>query len=77
LPFSRRERAAETSIKSNDLAREAVGWNGVFGGNVHGDYVCNSNRCWMIRAISSGDKGITAKKVSAGRLGHVANHGLV
>jgi hypothetical protein len=29
--FSRRERAAEHFQKPNDLAREAVGWNGLFG----------------------------------------------
>jgi hypothetical protein len=29
LPFSRRERTADALQKANDLAREAVGWNGV------------------------------------------------
>jgi hypothetical protein len=32
LPFSCRERAAETRQKPNDLAREAVGCNGGLGG---------------------------------------------
>jgi hypothetical protein len=32
-PFSRCERAADALQKPNDLAREAVGWNGVFGGS--------------------------------------------
>jgi hypothetical protein len=31
LPFSRRERAANHLQKSTDLAREAVGCNGLFG----------------------------------------------
>jgi hypothetical protein len=31
LPFSCRERAAETCQKANDLAREAVGCNGGLG----------------------------------------------
>jgi len=33
LPFSRRERAGRDCQKTNDLAREAVGCNGVFGGS--------------------------------------------
>jgi hypothetical protein len=32
LPFSCRERAAETRQKATDLAREAVGWNTVLDG---------------------------------------------
>jgi hypothetical protein len=32
LPFSRRERAGQSLQNVNDLAREAVGWNGLFGG---------------------------------------------
>jgi len=34
LPFSRRERASERVQKTNDLAREAVGCNGLFGAPV-------------------------------------------
>jgi hypothetical protein len=34
LPISRRKRTAETCQNANDLAREAVGCMGVFGGNV-------------------------------------------
>ncbi len=32
LPFSRRKRATKTCQNAYDLGREAVGWNGVFGG---------------------------------------------
>nr|AIA11458.1 Unknown Function [uncultured bacterium] len=35
LAFSRRERIQEHRQKPNDLAREAVGWNGVLGGLAH------------------------------------------
>ena len=34
LPISRRERAAKRCQKPNDLAREAVGCMGVFGGSI-------------------------------------------
>jgi hypothetical protein len=61
LPFSCRERTAETCQKPTDLGREAVGWNGVFGrlaDRGFGDYVaiamilCTLTTSQIVRATA-------------------------
>jgi hypothetical protein len=46
LPFSCRERAAETCQKANDLAREAVSWNTVLDG-------CSVQLCIFMGSIGA------------------------